>query len=40
MTRAALLKRLDYLENHDPRLDPRHRDCSVWICEREQVKAA
>jgi len=39
MKRAALLKRLDYLENHDPRRDPRHHDCSVWIWERDQVEA-
>lgn len=39
MTREELLKRLDHLQNHDPRRDPRHRDCSVWIWECDQVEA-
>jgi hypothetical protein len=37
MTRNQLLARLHHLETQDPRSDPRHVNCSVWIWERDQI---
>lgn len=39
LTREEATKRLAYLENEDPRRDPRNPACATWIAERDQVIA-
>lgn len=40
MTGEELLAKLHQQETEDPRSDPRHLDCAVWIWERDQVLKA